>query len=62
MTTEQLTKEFDRSCGQLKSYILRITASAADVEDNVQDTYIKAIEKIDTFKGESSVAKTSIKL
>ena len=46
MTTEQLAKEFEQSRGQLKSYILRITASAADAEDIVQDTYIKATEKL----------------
>ena len=55
MTTEQLTKEFKQSSGQLKSYILRITASVADAEDIVQDTYIKATEKRDTFKGQSSL-------
>jgi RNA polymerase sigma-70 factor (ECF subfamily) len=55
MTKEQLTKEFEQSAGQLKSYILRITASVADTEDIVQDTYIKATEKLDTFKGQSSL-------
>jgi RNA polymerase sigma-70 factor (ECF subfamily) len=55
MTTEQLTKEFEQSGAQLKSYILRITASVADAEDIVQDTYIKATEKLDTFKGQSSL-------
>jgi RNA polymerase sigma-70 factor, ECF subfamily len=55
MTAEELTKEFEQSNGQLKSYILRITASVADAEDIVHDTYIKASEKLDTFKGRSSV-------
>ena len=55
MTKEQLTAEFKQSGGQLKSYILRITASVADTEDIIQDTYIKATEKLDTFKGLSSV-------
>ncbi|MEP7143846.1 MAG: RNA polymerase sigma factor [Ferruginibacter sp.] len=55
MTTEQLAKEFEQSGGQLKSYILRITASIADSEDIVQDTYIKASEKLNTFKGQSSI-------
>jgi RNA polymerase sigma-70 factor (ECF subfamily) len=55
MTKEVLTKEFEQVAGQLKSYILRITASVADAEDIVQDTYIKASEKIDTFKGQSSL-------
>ncbi len=55
MTTELLAKEFEQSGGQLKSYILRITASVADAEDIVQDTYIKASEKLGTFKGQSSL-------
>jgi RNA polymerase sigma-70 factor (ECF subfamily) len=55
MTIEQLTNEFELARPQLKSYILRITASVEDTEDIVQDTYIKASERIDTFRGESSV-------
>ncbi|MDP4262299.1 MAG: RNA polymerase sigma factor [Bacteroidota bacterium] len=55
MTTEQLTKEFEQSGGQLKSYVLRITASVADAEDIVHDTYIRAAEKLDSFKGQSSL-------
>src|SRR5664279_1871116 len=55
MTTEQLAKEFEESGGQLKSYILRITASVADAEDIVHDTYIKAAEKLHEFKQQSSL-------
>jgi RNA polymerase sigma-70 factor, ECF subfamily len=55
MTTEQLTKEFEQCGAQLKSYILRITASVADAEDIVHDSFIKASEKLDTFKGQSSL-------
>ena len=55
MKTEQLSKEFETIRGQLKSYILRITASAADAEDIVQDTYVRAVEKIDGFRGQSSL-------
>jgi RNA polymerase sigma-70 factor, ECF subfamily len=55
MTTEQLTREFEYCSRQLKSYILRITASVADTEDIVHDTFIKATEKLDTFKGQSSL-------
>jgi RNA polymerase sigma-70 factor, ECF subfamily len=55
MTTEQLTNEFEQSSGQLKSYILRITASVVDTEDIIHDTFIKATEKLDTFKGQSSL-------
>jgi RNA polymerase sigma-70 factor (ECF subfamily) len=55
MTTEQLTKEFEQLSGQLKSYILRITASVPDAEDIVHDAYIRARDKLDTFKGQSSL-------
>lgn len=55
MTTELLNKEFENNIGQLKSYLVRITASVADAEDLAQDTYIKAVEKINTFRGESSL-------
>ncbi|MFN7117167.1 MAG: RNA polymerase sigma factor, partial [Saprospiraceae bacterium] len=55
MTPAQLTTEFQQIRGQLKSYLLRITASAADAEDLVQDTYLKATEKLPVFRGESSL-------
>jgi RNA polymerase sigma-70 factor (ECF subfamily) len=55
MELELFNREFEGITGQLKSYIVRITASVADAEDIVQDTYIKAQEKLNTFKGESSV-------
>lgn len=55
MTIELLNQEFENNLGQLKSYLLRITASVVDAEDIAQDTYIKASEKIDTFRGESSL-------
>jgi len=54
MTIEQLTKEFEQASGQLRSYILRITASVADTEDLVHDTWLKATEKIDSFREQSS--------
>ncbi|MBC7865638.1 MAG: RNA polymerase sigma factor [Bacteroidia bacterium] len=54
MTTELFNEEFKNNIGQLKSFLVRITASVADAEDIVQDTYIKALEKISTFRGESS--------
>jgi RNA polymerase sigma-70 factor, ECF subfamily len=59
MTVEQFTAEFENVRPQLKSYILRITASIEDTEDIVQDTYIRASTKLDTFRAESS-AKTWI--
>ena len=50
---ETLTQEFEAFKGQLKSYLLRMTANVQDVEDILQETYIKAYNKLDTFGGES---------
>jgi len=55
MAPEQLTIEFEHVRRQLKSYILRITASVADTEDIIQDTYIKATEKSGSFRGDSTL-------
>lgn len=55
MTIEQFTSEFETARPQLKSYILRITASVEDTEDIVQDTFIKASTKLDTFRADSTV-------
>jgi RNA polymerase sigma-70 factor (ECF subfamily) len=55
MEREQLNEEFERHRGQLRSFVFRITASKADSEDIVQDTYIKASRKLETFRGASSL-------
>lgn len=55
MTTDQLTTEFEMFQRELKSFLLRMTASVQDAEDIVQETYLKARSKIDTFRGESSL-------
>jgi RNA polymerase sigma-70 factor (ECF subfamily) len=55
MTTDQLTTQFEAFRGQLKSYILRITTNVQDTEDILQETYIKAHGKLETFKGDSSL-------
>lgn len=55
MTIELFNQEFEGIVGQLKSYILRITASIADAEDIVHDTYLKALDKLHTFRGDSSL-------
>ncbi len=55
MTVELFNQEFEDIISHLKSYILRITASLADTEDIVQDTYLKALDKLHTFRGESSL-------
>ncbi|MGB3078277.1 MAG: RNA polymerase sigma factor [Saprospiraceae bacterium] len=55
MTIDIFNQEFQSISGQLKSYLLRITASVVDAEDIVHDTYIKGLEKRETFRGESSL-------
>jgi RNA polymerase sigma-70 factor (ECF subfamily) len=55
MTTDELTTQFETFQGELKSFLLRMTASVQDAEDIVQDTYLKAHAKMDTFRGESSL-------
>jgi DNA-directed RNA polymerase specialized sigma24 family protein len=53
MTIEILNSEFEKVIGQLKSCLLRITASVADAEDIVQETYIRTVDKLSSFNGES---------
>ena len=55
MTTDKRLLEFETFQDELKSFILRMTASAQDAEDIVQEAYIKAHSKIDTFREESSL-------
>ena len=55
MNRENLTLSFEQNRPQLKSYVLRLTASVEDAEDIVQDTFIKAFSNIQTFKGDSSL-------
>ena len=55
MTTDQLTAEFEAFQRELKSFLLRMTASVQDAEDIIQETYLRAHSKIDTFRGESSL-------
>lgn len=40
---------------QLKSYLYRLLANRNDAEDLTHDTFIKAFEKLATFKGEASL-------
>ena len=55
MTTDELTTQFVTFQGELKSFILRMTASMQDTEDILQETYVRAHTKIDSFRGESSL-------
>lgn len=55
MDRDQLVKGFAETSAQMKSFILRITASVADAEDILQDTFIKATDRLNTFREESSL-------
>ena len=55
MNIDYFNSEFHIITPQLKSYILRITASVPDTEDIVHDTYLKASEKLHGFREESSL-------
>lgn len=55
MTQDQFLIEFEHMRAQLKSYIVRMTASVDDTEDIVQETWLKAQAKLGTFRGESSL-------
>lgn len=55
MTKSEFNVAFEAFRPQLRSYVLRITASVLDTDDILQDTWLKAMEKLDTFKGESSI-------
>ncbi len=55
LTTDELTNQFEGFRGQLASFILRMTASVQDTEDIVQETYITAHSKLDTFRGDASL-------
>jgi RNA polymerase sigma-70 factor (ECF subfamily) len=55
MTAEELATGFEEARPQLKSFIVRLTASAADAEDIVQDTYLKAAAHVNAFRGDSSL-------
>ena len=47
---------------QLKSYLYRLTASRNDAEDLTHDTFIKAFDKLNGFRGESSLKTWVFKL
>ena len=55
MTPELFNKEFEENIGPLKSYLLRITASVSDSEDLTHDTYIRSMNSLHTFRGDSSL-------
>jgi RNA polymerase sigma-70 factor (ECF subfamily) len=46
---------FEAFQSHLKSYLFRLLASRADAEDITHDTFIKAFDKLPTYKGDSSL-------
>ena len=55
MDISSFTQEFESFRGQLRSYLLRMTASVHDTEDLVQETWIKASKSLGSFQGNSSL-------
>lgn len=55
MDQEQFASLFEEFRPHLKSYLLRITTSTEDTEDIIQDTFIKAQQNLQNFRGESSL-------
>ncbi|MCB0667066.1 MAG: RNA polymerase sigma factor [Saprospiraceae bacterium] len=55
MDQQEFTSYYEEIKGQLKSYILRMTASVQDTEDILQDTWLKASGNSASFRGESSL-------
>ncbi len=53
----ELFRQYD---GSLKPYLYRLLTNREDVEDFYHNTFIKAFEKIDTFKGDESQIKSWI--
>jgi hypothetical protein len=50
MTIELFNQEFEGILGQLKSYLLRITASMQDVEDIIQGHLPKGARQVSNFQ------------
>lgn len=50
-----LATEFELFSGELKSYLYRLSANKEDAEDILHDTFIKANDHLDSFKGQSTL-------
>ncbi|MEL6675331.1 MAG: sigma-70 family RNA polymerase sigma factor [Bacteroidota bacterium] len=55
MDLQTFTQEFASFQSQLKSYLLRFTASQQDTEDLAQETWIKASTNLPSFREESTL-------
>jgi len=51
---KQFEIEFIAFKAKLSSFVFRLVTNKQDTEDIVQETYLKAFEKIDSFQGKSS--------
>lgn len=55
MTLDNFNNEFSSFSKQLTAFAFRITTNISDAEDIVHDTYIKATERLSTFRGDSAL-------
>jgi RNA polymerase sigma-70 factor (ECF subfamily) len=55
MESQDLNTEFELHRKQLRSFIFRITANREDTEDILQETWLKASTRLNTFQGRSSL-------
>lgn len=55
MNRSTLDIQFNDFKNELASFVFRLVTNRELTEDIVHDTYIKAVDKIDTFKGNSSL-------
>lgn len=54
MHRDNLDIQFNNFKDELASYIFRLVTNKEQTEDIVHDTYLKVVDKIDTFKGNAS--------
>ncbi len=55
MTTDNFHTDFLTFKDELSSFIFRLTTHRQDTEDIVHDTYIRALENLNSFKGASTL-------
>jgi RNA polymerase sigma-70 factor (ECF subfamily) len=55
MDIQEFQQQFTAFEAPLKSYLYRLLTDRQDVEDMTQDTFVRAFERLDSFKGESSL-------
>ena len=55
INNRELTEQFIKHEAALKSYLYRMTACREVAEDISQETFIRALDKLNTFKGRSTI-------